>query len=81
VGTPQLAKHHRDKLSPAAKAAGMALGFGFLNQQLKFAAREKLENLTEHATESIHVGPPVSWVLWGNFARVSQTVTYRRLNC
>ena len=49
VGAPQLAEHHRDKLTPTAKAAGMALGFSFLNQQLKVAARKKLENLTEHA--------------------------------
>src|SRR5262245_11324651 len=58
VGTPQLAEHHRDKLIPAAKTTGMALGFSFPNQPLKFASRKKLENLTEHATESIHVGPP-----------------------
>src|SRR5215471_6506873 len=58
VGTSQLAEHHRDKLIPAAKTTGMALGFSFPNQKLKFASRKKLENLTEHATESIHVGPP-----------------------
>ena len=54
----------------------MALGFSFLNQQLKLAAREKLENLTEHATESIRIGHPVSWVRWDDFARVSQTLTH-----
>ena len=80
MGLPQLAEHHRDKLAPTAKATRMALGFSFLNQQLKIAAREKLENLTEHATESIHVGPPVFRVRWDS-ARVSQTVTQRRLNC
>ena len=52
----------------------MALGLNFLNQQMKVAAREKLESLTEHATESIHDGPPVSWVRWDNRARVSQTL-------
>ncbi len=81
VGAPQLAEHHRDKLIPTAKAAGMSLGFSFLNQQLKVGARKELEKLTEHARESIHVGPPVFRVRWDDFARVSQTVTQRRLNC
>ena len=58
VGTSQLAEHHRDKVIPTAKTTGMALGFSFPNQQLKFASRKKLENLAEHATKSIHVGPP-----------------------
>jgi hypothetical protein len=37
----------------------MPLGPGFFDEQLEIAARKKLENLTEHATESIHVEPPV----------------------
>jgi hypothetical protein len=58
VGSSQLAEKHRHKLSPGAKASGMPLGLGFPDQQLKLGARKELENLTEHATESIHVEPP-----------------------
>ena len=31
--------------------------------QLKIGSRKKLENLTEHATKSIHVEPPVFGLL------------------
>ena len=80
VGAAQLAEQHGDKLAPTAKAAGMPLGSGLLNQQLKVGSREELENLTEHATKSIHVEPPFFWVRWDDFARVSQTITHRGLN-
>jgi len=58
VGAAQLAEQHGDKLAPTAKAAGMPLGSRFFDEQLKLGSRKKLENLTKHATESIHVGPP-----------------------
>ena len=74
VGTAQLAKQHGDKLAPRAKAAGMPLGSGLINEQLELGAREKLENLTKHATNSIHVGPPVLWGCWDDFGKVSQTI-------
>src|SRR5262245_12723138 len=63
VGTSQLAEHHQNKLIPAAKTTGMGLGFSFPNQKLKFASRKKLENLTEHATESIMLGLLLSGAL------------------
>jgi hypothetical protein len=59
----------------------MPLGSSFFDEQLEVGAREELEKLTEHATESIHVEPPFFWVCWDDFARVSQTITHRRLNC
>jgi hypothetical protein len=58
-----LAEKHRDKLTPTAKAAGMPLGPSFFDEQLEIASRKKLENLTEHATKSIHVEPPVFGLL------------------
>ena len=58
VSPAQLAEKHRDKLAPTAKAAGMPFGLRLFDQQLKLSTRKKLENLTEHATKSIHVGPP-----------------------
>ena len=41
----------------------MPFGLGLFDQQLKLASRTKLENLTEHATESIHVEPPALGVV------------------
>jgi hypothetical protein len=58
-----LAEKHRDKLTPTAKAAGMPLGSGFFDEKLEIAPWKKLENLTEHATKSIHVEPPVFGLL------------------
>jgi hypothetical protein len=36
MGAPQLAKQHRDKLIPTAKASRMPLGFGLSHCLLKF---------------------------------------------
>ena len=55
MGSPQLTKHHGHKPSLRAKAAGLP------DQHLELGARKRFENLTKHATESIHVGPPFLW--------------------
>ena len=49
VGTPQLAKQHRDELRPAGKPLGGALSAMFLHQCGKLGPGKMLEQLIEQA--------------------------------
>ena len=49
VGTTQLAKEHRHKLTPARQAFAAILGSRLLDDPLKVGAGNELENLAKHA--------------------------------
>src|SRR5277367_1486235 len=57
VRTSQLAKEHRHQLRPTAYSTRMALGVQLAYFALRVRPRNKLENLTEQAAESVHVEP------------------------
>jgi hypothetical protein len=69
LGVAQLAEHHRYELIPAAKSAGVALGFVLLDGGFKLEARDKLQYLTENAAYFIHGGVLLS----GRFSFILET--------
>ena len=42
VGSPQVAEEHGHELAPTGEPPGVAFGFGFLDEFLKFISRKEL---------------------------------------